>query len=85
MFLGLPVICSISGVNCEIIKDNYSGMLVASNEFESQLENSIRMLNKNEIRTEIGKNGLNTVKKHFSSESMTISLINYLKHSFVHK
>ena len=85
MFLGLPVICSNSGGNCEIIKDNYSGMLVASNELEFQLENSIRMLNKNEIRTEIGKNGLNTVKKHFSSESMTISLINYLKHSFVHK
>ena len=28
MFLGLPVICSNSGGNCEIIKDNYSGMLV---------------------------------------------------------
>jgi len=85
MFLGLPVICSKSGGNCEIIKDNYSGMVVTSNEFESKLENSIKMLNENEFRRQIGKNGLNTVKKHFSSESMTISLINYLKHSFIHK
>ena len=81
MFLGLPVICSQSGGNCEIIKDKYSGVVVKNNEFESQLENSIRLLNESVTRKQIGINGLNTVQKNFSSISMTNKLLNYLQNT----
>ena len=65
MFLGLPVICSNSGGNCEIIKDNYSGIVVKNNDLESKLYKYISMLNESDKREKIGKNGLNTVREHF--------------------
>ncbi len=78
MFLGLPVICSNSGGNSEIVKDNYSGLIIKDNDIEVQLEDAIDILKDKLVRKQIGINGLNTVKKDFSSEKMTREIMNYL-------
>ncbi len=78
MFLGLPVICSESGGNCEIIRDKYSGLVLENDNFNIKLQNAIEILSNSNSRKQIGTNGLKRVKQYFSSESMTKKLINYL-------
>ena len=78
MFLGLPIICSASGGNIEVIRDKYSGLILENDNFDIKLQNAIETLSNSNIRKQIGTNGLNRVKQYFSSENMTKKLINYL-------
>lgn len=78
MFLGLPIICTNSGGNIEIVKNNYSGIIVRGKELNVPLTSALNKLNNINVRKEMGKNALNTAKQHFSSKNMTEKLIHYL-------
>ncbi len=64
MALGLPVIMSPVGVNCEIIDDGVNGFL--ANTEDEWFEKFSELINSAELRQKLGKNARKTVEEKFS-------------------
>tara|TARA_Y100001970_G_C14256129_1_gene875542 strand:+ start:7870 stop:9090 length:1221 start_codon:yes stop_codon:yes gene_type:complete len=78
MFLGLPIICTDSGGNGEVIQNKYNGFIININETPDQISQTIKKLNDTELKTKIELNSLKSVKENFSSEKMAMKLFDYL-------
>lgn len=74
MAAGSAVICTDVGGQSEIVKDNYNGFLVPSNN-ENALSKKLKILITNEkLRKRFGENALKTIKTYFSEKDMLNSL-----------
>jgi len=64
--LGIPALASPVGVNTNLIRHGDNGYLCAGE--EEWIENIDLLINSGELRDRIGKNGRNTLIKHYSLE-----------------
>jgi len=72
--MGIPTLASPVGVNTNLIKHGDNGYLCA--EEEEWFENIDLLINSGELRGQIGKNGRNTLVKHYSLE---VNATNFLR------
>lgn len=78
MFLGRPVIASNINSISEVIKHNYSGLLVEPRSPQSIADAIIKLLNSNSFSEQLSKNAQEFVKKNCSMESMAKKMISIL-------
>ncbi len=76
MGLGIPVVCSPTGVNSQIILDGKNGMLAKSD--EEWTEKLGMLLNSVELRSCLGAAGRSTVEKEYSTQSQIPKILRIL-------
>ena len=80
MALGIPTVASNLGTTPKIIKDKVSGMLCDSqDDWKKAL---LMLIDDSELRSKIGREGRNTVEKHYSTRAITneyLQILNKLK------
>ena len=75
----VPVIGSYSGGIRDAVKNGKSGLLVKPNNLEDLIEKMLYLFDKEEIRTEMGKNGYNRVINEFLWEKRYYDFIDILQ------
>lgn len=76
MGCGVPVLASAVGMNNEVVKEGKNGFLVTTH--EQWLEKLIALIQDQELRMQLGKNGRTIVEKHYSIQSKIAPLITIL-------
>lgn len=69
MALGIPVVASAVGANCEIITDGHDGYLIPPDEPELWVVRLQKLLENNDLRMTLGTAGRQTVIQRYSVES----------------
>lgn len=70
MACGKPVVCTKVGGVHEIVRDGHNGFLIESKD-QKQLEDALRkLISDKELRIELGKNALETVRNGFTEDIM---------------
>ena len=65
---GVPVIASDLGAPREIVTDEVNGYIVNPNSTRQLADAAIRLLDNDELRAEMGENGRQHVRKHYSDK-----------------
>ena len=78
MVVGVPVIASSCGGNFELIKHNFTGLLIEYNNREQLQLNIIKLWHNRVVANEIVRNAQNLSCEKFSNNNMVISLIGEL-------
>lgn len=69
MALGIPVVASAVGVNCEIISDGKDGYLILPNQPNLWITRLKELLTNSDLRQQLGSAGRQTVVQRYSVES----------------
>jgi len=78
-----PVIAPEIGGIPEIILDGESGLLVKGDDPKEFANSSVRLIQKKDLRTLIGKNALKRIVSHFNDSTMAASYIRLYKQSLI--
>lgn len=77
MALGIPTIATNVGNNKNIITNMKDGILVNNN--KEWFESLLKLIDSSELRKNIGKSGINTIKKNFSEEIIAKKYLDVFK------
>jgi len=76
MGMGIPVVASPIGINCEIVEDGVNGFLAAS---PQQWRDSLkRLLTDPELRAKMGLNGRTKIERFYSKAATGQKLVNLI-------
>ena len=70
MACGLPVVCTAVGAISEAVQDGHTGIMVATHNPQSLADGLARLMNDEEGRVQMGKEGLVFARKHFGVDVM---------------
>lgn len=66
MLFGLPVIASDSVAQAEVVQENECGVVFPSGDTQAMAQSILKIIGNEELRSEMGKRGLDAVKKQYN-------------------
>lgn len=78
MGLGIPIIAGIEGYTATVLKEYEAGIVVEPDDYKSMSEAIIQMYTDYELRKEVSRNGLRSVKEKFCWENNIVKYNNLI-------
>ncbi|RJP62043.1 MAG: glycosyltransferase family 1 protein [Candidatus Auribacter fodinae] len=70
MAFALPIVATDSGELSSLVQDGYNGFIVDTEDMDSFYDRLMRLINDNQLRREMGRNGRKIIEEKFSLQSM---------------